>query len=267
MDEIKSLSQQWKEKKGELNDFFTPSGLVIKLKKEIEKKITVHEIADYAGGGGALLDQFNCKKIYNELLPEYFNLTPKYDIKTNEDFLSDFPFEKSQVVFLNPPFENKQNKGVEMCIKGYDLAKEFYCLIYTPSIFYVERQEKYRNYLLKDKHLFRVEIIPSKTFAETAISVVVFFFDKREVFQDVEFVKGNYSEIRNIEREDFWSELRETEEKKDEPSIVDINAILLKSNKKNIEHWINSYELRIKYFGDLSDEELSFFKELRNIKL
>ena len=267
MSEIKSLSQQWKDKKKELNDFFTPSNLVLKLKAEIESKLIVSEIADYTGGGGALLNPFSCKKIYNELLPEYFNLTPKYDIKTNPDFLSDYNFEKSQVVFLNPPFEKKQNLGAKMCIKGYDLAKEFYCLIYTPSITYVQNQKEYRDYLLKEKHLYKIEMIPAKTFEETTIPVIVFYFDKRNKFQNVEWVINDYSEVRDVDSEDFWQNLSVPIEKEKEEPIEDINDKILNAYKESIISWISLYELRIKFFQDLSEYEYLFLEELKKIRL
>lgn len=263
---MKSLSEQWKNKKKELNDFFTPDDLVNHIKQEIDKQIIVKEIADYTGGGGALLKPFNCKKIYNEYLKEYYEGTPNYDIKTNEDFLSDYPFEKSQVVFLNPPFEKKDKIGVRMACKGYDLAKEFYILIYSPSLRYVQRFKEERDYLTKDKHLYRIEETPAKTFSETNIPLIVMYFDKRKTTDKVLVIKGDYSEER--EQKDAWNNIFKPigveEEKVD---IKDLQKETLMSFIKQIETTIELYEVRKKYFNNLTKKENLFLQMLKSLNL
>ena len=151
-----------------------------------------------------------------------------------------------------------------MACKGYDLAKEFYVLIYSPSIRYVQRFKEERNYLTKDKHLYKIEEIPAKTFSETNIPVIVMYFDKRKTTDKVLVVKGDYSEEREIK--DIWNNIFEPIEVETEKvDIKELQKETLLFFIRQIETTIELYEVRKKYFDDLTEKESLFLQMLKSL--
>ena len=187
---VKKIREQYKKQ----GIFHTNNGLAMKMKSFLPDD--VKEIYDPTCGSGSLLSVFGDDvKKYGQEINEEFAQYAREHLKNAEIITSDtlkepaFKCRKFEYVIANPPFSIKWEPVPDIRFpilaprSKADFAFIFHCLssmnkkaviLCSHGVLYRSHSEqKCREYLIENKFIESITVIPPKSFDDTAISTVV----------------------------------------------------------------------------------------------